>query len=222
MIIRLVIRLVVWVWDVGSNIALGVFGACMMWTCSDTGANTAAENDKRSPVVVEKPPDNGRQLVIKADRHNQCYIEAVVKGANGGKGQSQRFRFLSDTGAALPLYFTMPDARKLGFDPSALSYDHTYEQWGGKVKGATVRLKEFRIGEFVLKDVEAVIDQTNWQQPLLGAPILKAMNFQMRDGACTFTLAADRKSVRPGEVLPSAPGPNIADSEPGPGTGGLY
>jgi aspartyl protease family protein len=132
---------------------------------------------KSAPVKKEA----GQRLVIKADSGDRCHIDAFANG--------QKFRFLLDSGAA-GVFFTMSDARKLGLDPDKLSYDHTYSQWGGNVKGAKFTLQEFRVGGLVLHDVDAVIDQTDWETPLLGAPILKALSFQVRDGECVLSLPA--------------------------------
>jgi clan AA aspartic protease (TIGR02281 family) len=166
---------------------------------SDDNPYGSAPDDYAEPIPDVSPEpeapvkEAGQRLVIKADGDNQCQIAASANGVP--------FLMLADTGAG-GLFFTIRDARWLGFDPAKLTYDHTYSQWGGKVKGAHVRLKEFRVGKFALKDVEAVIDQTDWQHPLLGAPILKAMNFQMRRGECVLTLpqtAASTLAYKPGD-----------------------
>jgi clan AA aspartic protease (TIGR02281 family) len=148
-------------------------------------------NEPHPPIYGEQPA--GRQLLIDADSNNQCYVEAFANG--------RKFRFLADTGAS-SVFFTMADARKLGLDSASLSYDHSYSQWGGTVKGATFTLREFRVNGFVLHDVEAVIDRTDYDTPLLGAPVLKAMNFQLRDGSCIFSLPSGAAAVRSASVEP--------------------
>lgn len=121
------------------------------------------------------PPSMDNYRTIPADEDNQCHIEAVVNGV--------RFRFLMDSGADR-VFFTIADAQRLGFDPARLHFDHSYVQWGGQVKGADVRLRSIRIGSFVATDVDAAIDSTDYDEPLLGANVLKQLHFQVTDGAC--------------------------------------
>jgi clan AA aspartic protease (TIGR02281 family) len=123
-----------------------------------------------------------RQLVVEADSDNQCYLEAFANG--------QKFRFLLDSGAA-GVFFSIRHARRLGLDPARLSFDHTYDEWGGHVRGATFHLREFRVGGFTLHDVNAVMDEVGGvvgDTPLLGSPVLKLMGFQMRDGSCVLLI----------------------------------
>jgi clan AA aspartic protease (TIGR02281 family) len=131
----------------------------------------------------------GRQVVIEADSWNQCWLDVRANG--------EKFRMLGDSGAA-GVYFSIKDARRLGYNPARLSFDHTYQGWGWKAKGATVRLRSLEIAGLTFNDVEAAIDELGSaadEQPLLGTPILKALNFQVRKGSCALTVPA---SARPG------------------------
>jgi len=135
---------------------------------------TPGPDDK--PVVVA---DSGpRRMVIRADENNQCYITATVNGV--------RFRFLLDSGADR-VFFTRADARRLGFDPARLTYDHTYSTWGGMVSGASVRLREVRIGGFIARNVVAAIDDTPDDMRLLGASMLKLLHFELVNGSCVLS-----------------------------------
>ncbi|HSZ12362.1 MAG TPA: aspartyl protease family protein [Rhizomicrobium sp.] len=124
----------------------------------------------------------GRQVVIEADAYDQCYLDAFANGA--------KFHFLLDSGAA-GVFFSIRDARKLGFNPAKLTMDHTYQGWGWRASGATVRLQSLEVAGLTFDNVEAAIDQlgsVSDQTPLLGAPILKALNFQVRKGSCSLTV----------------------------------
>ena len=124
----------------------------------------------------------GKRLVIEADNYNQCYLDAFVKRTP--------VRFLLDSGAA-GVYFSTRQAKQLGIDPRHLSFNHTYDEWGGTVRGATIRLRELRIGGYVLHDVDAAMDAIGGvtdSTPLLGSPVLKLLKFQVRDGSCILTL----------------------------------
>jgi clan AA aspartic protease (TIGR02281 family) len=210
--------LLLWLWDaIIARLewgAAGAFVVCAATHCADADKSKQQEQTPTQTVTAEpRPPIVGDekarpskgQLVIAADSDNQCYLEAFANG--------QKFRFLLDTGAS-SIFFTMADARKLGLDPASLSYDHSYSQWGGKVRGATFKLREFRVGGFVLHDVDAVIDRTDYDTPLLGAPVLKAMNFQVRDGSCVLSIPRNAASVRP-ETTRAMPAYKPAIDKPG-------
>jgi len=142
---------------------------------------SAVAQQTTPPAAIALSERGDHRLVIRADERNRCYVEATA----GAKGA--RFRFLLDSGAD-GIFFTTRNAPQLGLDPAQLTYDHSYSQWGGTARGATVRLPEFRIGNFVLKNVPATIDTTNYGTPLLGTSVLKVLNFQLRDGSCVLTL----------------------------------
>ena len=84
-------------------------------------------------------------------------------------------------------FSTRADARRLGFDPAA-TYDHTYSTWGVMVSGASVRLRELRIGGFIARNVVAAIDDTPDDMRLLGASVLKLLHFELVNGSCVLKL----------------------------------
>jgi clan AA aspartic protease (TIGR02281 family) len=135
---------------------------------------------------VYKTPDKllANRIVAKPSG-NRCEIDAVVIGRGPGT-DGERLRFLIDSGAD-GLYFPMADARRLGFDPSRLSYDHFYEHWGGTTRGATVRLREFRLAGLVLHDVDAAIDETPGGLRLLGMSVMKAWNMRLDAASCVLS-----------------------------------
>jgi clan AA aspartic protease (TIGR02281 family) len=125
----------------------------------------------------ERPPLATPQLSVPIDASNQCHVEATVNGASS--------RFLIDTGA-FGIIFPIARAKKLGLYTTHLHFDHTYREWGGSVRGTTVHLHEMRLGSFVARDVEAVIDNSTFTDPLLGVSFLKLVHFEMSDGFCKF------------------------------------
>jgi len=127
-------------------------------------------------------PAAERQVVIEADAWNQCYLDVFANG--------EKFRMLADSGAA-GVFFSMKDARRLGYDPRRLAFDHSYQGWGWRVNGATVTLRTLEVAGVTLRDVEAGIDQLGSvtdQGPLLGSTVLNAFKFQVRNGSCALTV----------------------------------
>jgi clan AA aspartic protease (TIGR02281 family) len=155
----------------GWLVALGVVGALFIIGKLAGGASDAL------PAAPA-----GRQVRIEADAYDQCYLDVAANG--------ETFRMLGDSGAA-GVFFPMTDARRLGFNPRRLAFDHSYEGWGWKVNGATVRLRSLEVAGVTFRDVEAAIDQLGSVTdagPLLGSPVLKKLNFQVHDGYCTLTI----------------------------------
>lgn len=132
------------------------------------------------PVAPQNKPTDEKPLghrIAATRTGNRCEIDAVANG--------ERLRFIIDSGAD-GLYFPMGDARRLGFNPARLSYDHTYQEWGGSVRGATVRLREFRLAGLVLHDIEAEIDEAPGGDRLLGMTALRAWKMQLDAGSCVL------------------------------------
>jgi clan AA aspartic protease (TIGR02281 family) len=192
---------VIWPWIVDWFIAraewaaAGAVVACAATNCGGSGGQPAAKPtawEPRPPISGESSSGgSGRQVVIAADADNQCYLDAFANG--------KRFHFLLDSGAA-GVFFSTKDARRLGYDPAKLSFDHSYSGWGWKVNGATVQLQSLNVAGLVLNNVDAAIDGlgsvTDDNVPLLGSPVLKALNFTVRPGSCTLTVPTEASAMR--------------------------
>jgi len=112
------------------------------------------------------------------DGYHQCYVRGVVDGTP--------FTFLLDTGAT-DLSFNRAHAQQLGLSPARLRYDHTIATANGIGRAASIRVRDLRLGEFVLKDVPAFVDDAGADAPLLGMSVLKFMHLQFARGACWLT-----------------------------------
>jgi clan AA aspartic protease (TIGR02281 family) len=155
----------------------------------DAGTNTTAQSGPSRFFYNEPPlpsapperrqPETGQRLVIRGDEFHQCYVLAWANG--------QRFRFLIDTGSSFvafgPQYLDM-----LGIEPSTLAFDRRISTANGIARAAKIRLREFRIGDFVLRDVPADIDEHGSLEPVLGAAVLKFLHLEFADGDCVLTL----------------------------------
>jgi clan AA aspartic protease (TIGR02281 family) len=131
-----------------------------------------------SSTATEDGP-RGQRLVVPADAANQCY----VAGSANGTGE----RFLIDTGAWI-VSFPRSAVRGLGLDPSKLVYNQRITTANGVGKAANIRLRELRIGSWVLHDVPAQVDYNGIDDPLIGASVLKLAHLQFTKSACILTL----------------------------------
>jgi aspartyl protease family protein len=138
----------------------------------------AAIPDKAPPPVATVP---GLRLVLEGDHYDQCYVELFANGA--------KFTALVDTGASL-VSFGPQHVAALGLVPSALRYDHLISTANGIGRAAEIQLKELRIGDFVVRDVEAHVDQGGLATPLLGVSVLKLLRLEYANGSCVLTLPA--------------------------------
>ena len=101
-----------------------------------------------------------------------------------------------DSGAAENMSLTQRDARYLGFNTAKLDYSDSYQAWGSVGYQANVTLREVRVNSLVLRNIKASIAQTSGadEVSLLGANILKTLNFQIRNGSCIVTIPSRRQT----------------------------
>lgn len=126
-----------------------------------------------SPVMVEKGA-----VSFRAGNDGHFIVEAEVDGT--------RLRFLVDTGAT-GVVLSPADARRLGFDLTALSYTQPAQTANGLVYGAPVRLRNIRIGTLVVLDIGASVNGAEMKHSLLGMSLLNRLGgYDVRDGILTF------------------------------------
>jgi aspartyl protease family protein len=135
----------------------------------------AAEIEK--PVLGRPAPVVTNSLTLRAQSDGYAYIEATVNG--------EPMRMAFDTGAAI-VSLTQQDAVKAGIAGN-LKYSMPFGTANGRAFGAPVTLREIRIGQLVIADVDAVVMQ-NLNTSLLGQSFLKRLeSYQMRDGVLTLS-----------------------------------
>jgi clan AA aspartic protease (TIGR02281 family) len=105
--------------------------------------------------------------VIEAGPGGHYVIEAAVNGAP--------VTFLVDTGAS-DIVLTLEDARRIGLQPSTLEYTQRFATANGEVRGAPVVLRELRVGQLRLFDVEASVNQAPLGISLLGMDFLEQLS----------------------------------------------
>ena len=108
-----------------------------------------------------------RALTIRASAGGHFLIEADVDGAD--------IRFMVDTGAT-EVVLTPEDAARIGFDLRARNFTRQFNTAGGVIRAAPVTLRRLRIGQLVLRDVEAWVNETPSHISLLGMSFLKRLD----------------------------------------------
>jgi aspartyl protease family protein len=120
----------------------------------------------------------GNSLVYHADQRGHVVLEAAVNGA--------ATRFLVDTGASF-VALTTGDAAAAGLGRGDLSFSAAISTANGVARAAPVRLREVRIGQLALENVQAMVVE-NLNISLLGQSFLKRLDsYEMRDGVLTIT-----------------------------------
>jgi clan AA aspartic protease (TIGR02281 family) len=130
--------------------------------------------DENDPEDESDPDDDSDweyqddlEYVIEANPGGHYVIEAAVNGAP--------VTFLVDTGAS-DIVLTLDDARRIGLQPSALEYTQRYATANGEVRGAPVVLRELRIGQLRLFDVDASVNEAPLGISLLGMDFLEQLS----------------------------------------------
>ena len=104
--------------------------------------------------------------------------------------------FLVDTGAS-DIVLTLADARRLGFIPGNLDFSEQYQTANGEVRGAPVRLRELRIGQYSLYDLEASVNEGPMTVSLLGMSFLEQLRgYQVEDGRLISALVGLARALR--------------------------
>jgi len=131
---------------------------------------------KRS-MATERPrpaANNAREVVIQAGPHGHFLVEGIVDG--------EPIHFLIDTGAS-DIVLNLDDARRLGLRASDLRFTRRFETANGVVRGAPVTLRELRIGQLQLFDVEASVNEAPLEVSLLGMSFLNELRgYEVADG----------------------------------------
>jgi clan AA aspartic protease (TIGR02281 family) len=152
--------------------------------------------------IAPQPVEHGAgRLVIPGDSYQQCRVDGSATAV-----KLAPFRYLIDTGA-WTVAFSRAAAQAMGLDPATLVYDQTISTANGIGKAANIRLRELRVGEFVLNDVPAQVNYSGMGNPLLGATALrKFLRLEYAQGDCILTMAADNNAH--GGSPKKKPGPN--------------
>jgi clan AA aspartic protease (TIGR02281 family) len=143
-------------------------------TTTRAGKPSMASNASHDTATRPTSESEGWEYVVEAGSHGHFVIDAVVDGVP--------LTFLLDTGAS-DIVLTLDDARQLGFLPQTLEFSRRFRTANGEVRGAPVRLRELRIGQFSLYDLDASVNEAPLAISLLGMRFLDRLNgYQVEDG----------------------------------------
>ena len=156
MIASAVRQLMIW-----GGLAVLLYGIAMhrgMLTPGEDAPAVAAVATPASPAQHVA----GNALVYHADKAGHFWIDAAVNGAS--------VRFVVDTGAST-VTLTAADAAAAGISHSSLTYSIVTNTANGQGRAAPVRLREVRIGQLAINDVQAAVVD-NLHMSLLGMSFL--------------------------------------------------
>jgi aspartyl protease family protein len=154
-------------------LAAGVIAFLVMeQTSLPTGSSGSAREGDRG--ASPRHEDAGsRTLSIEADGRGHFMVNAEVDGAP--------VRFMVDTGASA-VVLSPKDADRLGLHLRHDDYSEVANTPGGSVRIAPVTLREVRIDQLVLYDVEAFVNQHAMSESLLGMTFLRRLDgFEVAD-----------------------------------------
>jgi aspartyl protease family protein len=124
-------------------------------------------------------PAIANTISYRPDRAGHVYLEAAVNGVP--------IRFIVDTGASF-VTLRPEDARAAGIGGADLHFTMRSATANGQVRVAPVTLRELRLGQLTMEDVDAVVVESAMPISLLGVSFLKRLDgYEMRDGALVMS-----------------------------------
>lgn len=134
---------------------------------------------ERDMVMSSADPGGERIVTVAADSRGHFLVHPSVNG--------RRIRMMIDTGASV-VALTHDDARTLGVLPGKNDYTRPVSTANGVVSVATVKLPELRVGDVVIRNVEAVVmPEGRLSTSLLGMSFLKKLrSFEIAGGRLTL------------------------------------
>jgi aspartyl protease family protein len=108
-----------------------------------------------------------RSMVIRAGEGGHFLVDANVDGAT--------VRFLVDTGATR-VVLSPEDAERIGFHLRDRQFTERYRTAGGTVRAAPVTIRDLRIGQLALREVEASVNERPIGISLLGMTFLNRLD----------------------------------------------
>lgn len=139
------------------NWALGVAAAVVIGALYQgerlAKASAVIERERAATVQVAQPQAQPRSmarptLAVAADYRGHYVVHPSI--------DNFRVKMLVDTGASI-VALTAEDARALGLQPSSSDYRISLSTANGTVRAARVMLREIRLGDIVVRDVDAVV-----------------------------------------------------------------
>ena len=174
------------VWALGTLVSIGLSTTLTGRRLAEfAGALKPQRADAATPVVSGPPrptlPANvpERRLVVAGDGRGQFYARPLIDGIETA--------MLVDTGASF-VSLKAEDAARIGIRPSPAEFTLRISTANGIIMTAPVRIREIRLGDIVLRDVEAnVVPSGRLGANLLGMSFLRRLRgFDIADGRLTL------------------------------------
>jgi aspartyl protease family protein len=162
-------------WAIRAVVLWGAIGiACIVaWDNRALVLPLAAPAAAPGPTAKAPPQAVANTLSFRTDARGHVMLEAAVNGVP--------IRFMVDTGASF-VTLSQEDARAAGIGD--LHFTSQVATANGAVRVAPVRLRELRLDQFTMEDVDAVVVDSPLGISLLGMSFLKRLDgYEMRDGA---------------------------------------
>jgi aspartyl protease family protein len=126
-------------------------------------------SDLKNRVLGEINPTAARinesgELVINLSQDGHFYMDADVNGV--------AMRFMIDTGAS-DLVIGVDDAKKIGVDFKKLIFNKPYQTANGISWGASITLREIKVGDIKFHNVAASVNNADMGVALLGMSFLR-------------------------------------------------
>ncbi len=138
------VRPAIWFLGVGGIAALLALGSAgrLDRMASKPPALANAGTSERAPANAD------RVLAVHADYRGHYLVHPSI--------DNYRVKMVVDTGASL-VALTDADARALGIRPDRSAYSVGLSTANGVVRGARTMLREVRLGDILVRDVEAIV-----------------------------------------------------------------
>jgi clan AA aspartic protease (TIGR02281 family) len=133
----------------------------------DADGHGASQRAGRPGTQLDDADAGDLEQIIDAGPHGHFLVEAVVNGVP--------IDFMVDTGAS-HVVLSLQDARRLGFAPANLEFTQQFESANGTVRAAPVELRELRIGQLRLFDLQASVNGGPLPISLLGMSFLQRLS----------------------------------------------
>ena len=157
--------------------ALGVLGSACLTAV--VGGHYLAGRAGPEPSLYRAEAGPGRVVTLQADWQGHFFAHPLVGG--------RRTRMLVDTGATA-VALSYDDAAAAGFRLGPRDFTQKIATANGVVSAAPIRIPELRIGDIVVRNVEAVVaPQGGLSTSLLGMSFLRRLGgFEFARGRLTL------------------------------------
>ena len=132
-------------------------------------SSVAATPSEAETAALDRSADIAadNEIVLRKGTNGHFLLDAYVNG--------RKIRFLVDTGAS-DVILSEADAQKAGINLRTLDYSLRYRTANGEVEAAPVTLRDIRIGELRVLDVDASVNSAPMGVSLLGMSFLERLS----------------------------------------------